>query len=215
MVPGTFLALAAWFLMAPTAVDLGIPAAQHINKADIDPAPPRVAMSDPPTVHLGGFDRDCMDCHQILKSRAYPDRLFQHTDIVINHGKGLERGCLECHDKENRNHLALHGGSTSTDGTRIGSVPFSEVAQLCGKCHGPVYSDWKLGMHGRTHGSWDASSGKQTRLTCTQCHDPHSPRYKPMAPLPGPNTRRMGEPTHHEVDPDHQSPLMRRSHGSP
>ena len=36
----------------------------------------------------------------------------------------------------------------------------------------------------RSNCSWIAVLGGKTRLRCIQCHDPHSPKFKPMTPLP-------------------------------
>lgn len=198
LVTGVFLLLTAIFLLDPAPVHIPVPPPAVVSAQDISGTPLRTAMTDPPTVYLGGFDRDCMDCHQIFKGRRYQDRLYQHRHIDMKHGEALQGQCLTCHSRTDRNRLALHGDNTAS---------FAEVSQLCGKCHGPALHDWERGMHGRTTGSWDASSGKQRRLVCTECHDPHQPRYKPLAPLPGPNTLRMGERKPHETHYD--SPLMR------
>ena len=37
-----------------------------------------------------------------------------------------------------------------------------------------------------SNGFWIAVLGGKTRLRCIQCHDPHSPKFKPMTPLPPP-----------------------------
>lgn len=197
-VAAVFAALAGWFIISADGNPIPIPPAADVSKEDIQSAPPREAMTDPPTIKLAGFQRDCMDCHQIFKSRYYPDRLYQHREVEIKHGDALRGECLVCHDKEDRNRLVLHGPET---------VSFENVSQLCGKCHGPVYRDWKSGMHGRTMGSWDASSGKQWRLKCTECHNPHSPAYDAIAPLPAPNTLRMGDQK--AIEHHYESPLMR------
>ncbi len=76
------------------------------------------------------------------------------------------------------------------DGTRIG---FNYAPRLCAQCHGTVFRDWERGTHGKTMGSWDADDPRRHRLACNDCHDPHSPAYPKFAPLPGPNTLRMGE----------------------
>lgn len=60
----------------------------------------------------------------------------------------------------------------------------ADVVQLCAKCHGTIYRDWEAGVHGRQNGYWDAAKGEKTRLRCIQCHDPHSPQFKDMKPLP-------------------------------
>jgi hypothetical protein len=86
---------------------------------------------------------------------------------------------------------------------------------LCAQCHGTTYRDWQRGMHGKTMGSWDKSSGKQRRLLCTECHNPHAPAYGRLAPLPGPRTLRMnaGDEKDHQEGAD-PSPLHRRVPGA-
>jgi hypothetical protein len=136
---------------------------------------------DPPIVHLGGFDRHCMECHRFFQpERETPRQLVQHVDIVMDHG--LNDRCANCHDRVNTNRLALRGEET---------VSFAESAQLCAKCHGPTYRDWEHGMHGKTTGYWDRSRGEPRRFTCVECHDPHAPAFPTMPPQPGPHTLRM------------------------
>ena len=202
VVGGSFLTLTAWFLLGSQRPEFAIPPAASVPAAAIAPVPLRQAQWDPPTIRLAGFVRDCQDCHQIFKASRTPERpLYQHLNIELSHGKALGDICLSCHYSEDRNRLVIHGDVT---------VPFAQVAQLCGKCHGLVYSDWERGMHGRTQGSWDAGSGNQRRLVCTECHDPHRPRYDRFEPLRGPRTLRMG---HQPAEPEHhfESPLMRRT----
>ena len=43
--------------------------------------------------------------------------------------------------------------------------------------------DWRAGVHGRRSGLWN---GKKSYLLCVHCHNPHSPRFKPLAPEPPP-----------------------------
>ena len=95
---------------------------------------------------------------------------------------------------------------------------YDQVQDLCASCHGPTYRDWEKGIHGRTNGYWDTSKGEQTRLVCTQCHDPHAPAFGKLVPLPGPNTLRMNDgggpdPDYHHA-PKH-NPLILKSLSSP
>ena len=46
------------------------------------------------------------------------------------------------------------------------------LAAKCGKCHGPLYKDWRVGLHGKRIGEW-ASDGKKRWFVCTECHNPH------------------------------------------
>ncbi len=119
---------------------------------------------------------------------------------MLDHG--LNDRCLNCHDHENRDRLRLHGTKT---------IGFDDVQELCAKCHGPTFRDWELGIHGRTNGYWDEASGEARKLLCTECHDPHAPAFPDIAPLPGPNTLRMGN-TKPSADHSHEEdrgPLAR------
>jgi len=91
----------------------------------------------------------------------------------LRHGEN--RFCLNCHHPTNRNAFVDYDGS---------EIPQKDVVLLCGKCHGPVYRDWKAGVHGRQNGFWKADLGEKTKLRCIQCHDPHQPKFQPMKPLP-------------------------------
>lgn len=195
-----FLALSLWFSVGPNlaTVPRTDPAVVGASALSIEPI--RVMQSSPPIVHLGGFDRHCMECHRFFQpERESPRQLVQHTHIVMDHG--LNDRCANCHDRVNTNRLTLRGDET---------VPFRESARLCAKCHGPTYRDWQHGMHGKTTGYWDRSRGDSHHFTCVECHDPHAPAFAPMQPLPGPHTLRMvltqpqegahGSPVEH-VDP--------------
>lgn len=119
---------------------------------------------------------DCMSCHRILESKwKYDRKLSEHEHIQLDHGNN--RFCLNCHHPKNRNAFVDY------DGTEI---PEENVVLLCAKCHGPTFRDWKAGAHGRTNGFWDKTKGKQTKLRCIQCHDPHSPRFALIESEPAP-----------------------------
>ncbi|MCA9293452.1 MAG: hypothetical protein KDA20_06540 [Phycisphaerales bacterium] len=138
--------------------------------------------ADQPMANIGGFMQRCNDCHQLFTSEMDQTRpLAQHGHIHLEHG--INNNCANCHAREDREKLILRGGV---------EIAFSETPRLCQQCHGPVYADWLRGTHGKTMGSWQTGSPDQVRLRCTECHDPHAPAYKPMAPLPSPNTLRMG-----------------------
>ncbi|GMR07923.1 MAG: hypothetical protein BMS9Abin26_0928 [Gammaproteobacteria bacterium] len=96
-----------------------------------------------------------------------PRKLTMHTDIVpdsldLQHGRGAI-WCLDCHNADKRNKFIDNFG---------GEIDFNQPQQLCGKCHGPVYRDWREGIHGKRIGEW-ASTGKKRWFTCTECHNPH------------------------------------------
>jgi len=146
---------------------VGLPTDAHLDKT-----PPR-ATKGLDLVKLG-WTYNCMECHTLLKSRWHYDRpMVEHRDIQLGHGNN--RFCLNCHHPTNRNAFVDY------DGTEIAQA---EVVQLCAKCHGTTYRDWEAGVHGRQNGHWDETKGPKTKLRCIQCHDPHSPKFKEMQPLP-------------------------------
>ena len=116
----------------------------------------------------------CNDCHSELEPNPLRRELVEmHDDIVFDHDSE-NRWCLACHHAFNRDSLLLAGGKL---------LGFNESYKLCGQCHGPKYRDWKLGIHGKRTGEWN---GEKQYLLCVHCHDPHSPRFKGMQPLPTP-----------------------------
>lgn len=116
----------------------------------------------------------CNDCHSDREPNPQRRELVEmHDDIVFDHDSE-NRWCLACHDTYQRDSLRL------ADGRLLG---FNESYKLCGQCHGPKYRDWKLGIHGKRTGEWN---GKKQYLLCVHCHDPHSPRFKSLKPLPPP-----------------------------
>jgi hypothetical protein len=192
--------LAAWFLMSPTRAPIPIPTQPLVDRARFAPGARRRPMTEPPSIVVGGFSHACNECHRLFDSPPVEHRvLTQHTNIAFNHG--MNNRCFNCHDRKNRERLVLHDGSL---------VTFNEVSRLCSQCHGTVYRDWQMGTHGKTMGSWDVHTTgvyAQHRLNCNDCHDPHSPAYKPIQPLPGPDTLRMGDQSPHEESERHHTPL--------
>ncbi len=162
----------------------GIPDAPQaiIDRADLSVGPRRVAMTDPAHIEVEGRSQSCSGCHQIFNSsHSAGTPPNYHQDIKFSHG--LNNRCVNCHDASDRGRLTLRDGAT---------VPFAQTPQLCAQCHGTLYRDWQRGTHGKTLGSWITHSEAQHRLSCNECHNPHSPGYEPYTPLPGPNTLRMG-----------------------
>jgi hypothetical protein len=173
---------------------------KNVRLDKIKPGAVREVKGDPPTVVIGTYAMRCNTCHQLFDStEPTPKVLNQHVDLVFDHG--LNSRCFNCHDNEDREKLVRRDGTT---------FALSDVVTLCAQCHGPTYRDWTKGMHGKTMGSWDASSGKQERLRCDSCHDPHAPAYGPWPLLAGPHTLRAPppDPSQHEGKPK-PSPLQR------
>ncbi|UCH82006.1 MAG: hypothetical protein JSW20_05105 [Nitrospiraceae bacterium] len=115
----------------------------------------------------------CSDCHADLEVNETRRELDFHEDIVLKHAEE-QRWCLDCHNPADRDKLRLANGQL---------ISFETSYHLCGQCHGTIFRDWKAGVHGKRTGYWNGK--KQYRL-CVHCHNPHSPRYKPIEPLPPP-----------------------------
>lgn len=223
LVPVIFVLAALWMWLGPDGLDPVAEAAidPEINgkilattsfvDGQLKPGPRRIMLPDPPHAVIAGFEMGCNECHRFFESAPEtPRRLTQHTHIVTNHG--MNDRCFNCHDRDDRDKLVLHGGRT---------IGFNEVVMLCAQCHGPTYRDWERGIHGRTLNTWKTDSDAQQRLSCTECHDPHAPAYEPFHPLPGPHTLRMRDGDSHadaHTDHDHgtrRNPLRTWQHGAP
>ncbi len=131
-----------------------------------------IAVSPPPFSD-GIFP--CNDCHAFQKPNPVRRTLTWHEDIteIFNHDS-KNRWCLDCHDLNNRDSLRLASGKL---------LDFKESYKLCGQCHGDKLRDWKVGVHGKRTGYWN---GPKQYYLCVSCHNPHSPKFKPIKPEPPP-----------------------------
>ncbi len=126
----------------------------------------------PPPFSEGIFP--CSNCHEDMEVNTERRELTEeHENIKLNHAEG-QRWCLDCHDAKNRDMLHLVSGE---------KIPFTKSYRLCGQCHGDKYRDWRAGVHGKRVGMWD---GQKKYFLCASCHNPHSPHFKPIVPLPPP-----------------------------
>ena len=132
-----------------------------------------IAVESPPFTE-GIFP--CNDCHADMESNATKRELVDmHDDISATFDHDSEnRWCLDCHDLNSRDSLKLASGKL---------LDFKESYKLCGQCHGDKLRDWKVGIHGKRMGEWN---GKKQYLLCVHCHNPHSPKFESMVPLPPP-----------------------------
>ena len=117
----------------------------------------------------------CTNCHDPNMTANTERRVLRtaHTDIQLRHDE-QHRWCLDCHNADNRDVLRSAAGAP---------IPFSESYRLCGQCHGDKYRDWRAGIHGKRMGEWD---GQKSYLLCIHCHNPHTPRFKAVEPMPAP-----------------------------
>lgn len=208
-----FWGLALVFAVIPTRDPIPRTERTMVSAEEIDPSPRFVPMGDDAVALISVFPRKCMDCHGSLVGTNKLRLDTNHYHDTVNMDHGLNGRCVNCHDTENRNMLVLRDGET---------IGFSQSTTLCSNCHGPAFRQWQRGVHGKTLGYWSAEWGDPRKLQCVECHNPHSPHYDPMAPLPAPNTLRMGD--QNPDGPPHGSggdvsPLMRtqsgEEHGAP
>ena len=146
------------------------------TEAKAAPIPAQLKVEVPPPPFSEGVF-PCTDCHDnkdLKTNRTRRELKDAHDDIILKHDEE-HRWCLDCHDADNRDQLHLASGQP---------VPFEESYQVCGQCHGEKYRDWRAGVHGRRVGYWN---GAKQYLLCVNCHSPHQPRFKPLAPKPAPN----------------------------
>lgn len=107
-----------------------------------------------------------------------------HKDLVIRHGRNnRNNGCFNCHVNDKLNELQTRNGER---------LKLTESTRLCASCHGPTYSDWEAGIHGRTSGYWNRDLGEASRKECTSCHDPHAPIFPSLKPAPKPHALHAG-----------------------
>ena len=117
----------------------------------------------------------CTECHDKEDKVNTTRRQLEdeHEDIVLTHAED-QRWCLDCHNPNDRDKLRLASGKL---------ISFEKSYLLCGQCHGIIYRDWKVGIHGKRTGMWNA---KKQYHRCVNCHNPHQPKFKQLKPLPPP-----------------------------
>lgn len=121
----------------------------------------------------------CSSCHSETDVVDRTRRDIDFHDTVHFDHDSKNRWCLDCHDAQNRDKLRFADGRL---------LDFTQSYLLCAQCHGIKFRDWKAGEHGRRTGSW---SGQKVYLLCVHCHDPHSPKFKAIEPLPPPLRQEM------------------------
>ncbi|MBI3886327.1 MAG: hypothetical protein HY302_11445 [Opitutae bacterium] len=160
-----------------------------VDPAFLETTPWRQTYSDLAKAKEDLSDFDCYACHQ--KDKPPPLRFDanhkllvpdEHSSIVMGHGTHERNNlCFNCHNEHDLLTLQIRDGTI---------VKFDNIPPLCGSCHGPTYRDWEAGAHGRTNGYWDRRRGEARRLSCANCHNPHSPGIPTRAPAPPPHPLR-------------------------
>ena len=127
-------------------------------------AEPEPVLLPPPPIDEDYFP--CMDCHAgEVPNRTRRELEDDHDDLELAHG---DLWCHDCHTAGDYDRLHR------ADDTAVG---FDESWRLCTQCHGKKLADWRAGVHGKRTGYW---WGAKEYRSCVQCHDPHSPAWKPI-----------------------------------
>ncbi|RBP45180.1 hypothetical protein DES53_103177 [Roseimicrobium gellanilyticum] len=138
----------------------------------------------------------CVTCH----ATSTPNPQINRGDQLLKFHQGLHYAhgglsCLSCHNASDYSSLHL------ADNRRI---EFKDVMQLCGQCHGHQLESYKHGAHGGMNGHWDLTRGPRTRNTCTNCHDPHAPKFPLVQPIFPPRDRISVPLPEHPVQKTHE-----------
>lgn len=177
-----FLGLAAYFVIfsgdTHTSDEINLVSSEFVSNNYV-----RDPLQEPIYTKLK-MEYKCNNCHDHFTSVRTTQNgvdgplIGDHKNLVLNHGANDR--CLNCHHPKNREAFVNHDGS---------EIPYEKSVDLCRKCHGPKYNDWLKGVHGRPIGFWDAQKGESKKGVCIQCHDPHSPKFKPIKSAPAPKSK--------------------------
>jgi Class III cytochrome C family len=127
-----------------------------------------------------GLVLDCASCHAREGSRELMPSRSAHLTVRLSHPSGKLRNCFTCHRPENPETLALQDGSYAT---------LDEAYRLCAGCHFSQAASWAGGAHGKRLAGWQ---GERVLLSCTGCHNPHSPKFPVRRPVTFPKIARRG-----------------------
>lgn len=118
----------------------------------------------------------CDRCHPVTVNEAgqpshpLPIGLEKHEiTLEVHDVLGTDdEACLACHDDPTRN----PGMLKLPDGELVEIT--GQVSKVCQTCHSTKYRDWEQGIHGKG----------APKCTAAGCHDPHTPSWIYIAPLP-------------------------------
>lgn len=151
-------------------------AASAVRDKGIHDITPLRGERGPLRLHQDGDVYECSMCHDGFEGDLGEEALQgAHAAITFDHGRNVF--CLNCHHPKN---------SDAYDNFRDEEIPGDQPTQLCAKCHGLHYREWRQDIHGRVNLYWDKKYGEQVKLDCIQCHDPHRPKIPSMKPEPPP-----------------------------
>jgi hypothetical protein len=131
----------------------------------------------------GALVLDCAECHEREGLRELMPSTTAHLTVRLSHPGGYLRNCFTCHSPENPGYLTLQDGSLAS---------LDEAYRLCAGCHYTQADDWAGGAHGKRLGGWQ--SDQRVILSCTGCHNPHSPKFPIRRPVTFPKIARREAP---------------------
>jgi hypothetical protein len=113
--------------------------------------------------------KECIRCHtdaQVQEHHKLPSPEVIKAYEKSVHGRQLKEGkpvqvavCTDCHGS----HLVL-GPKEAESKTNRANIP-----EVCGRCHGQIYNEYKVSIHGRA-----LKEGKLESPGCTDCHGEHT-----------------------------------------
>jgi hypothetical protein len=122
----------------------------------------------------------CSTCHTMPLERmrgAAGSPRRAHWDVRLHHAPATVMACETCHAADPADTLRT---------LQRTKVDFDHSHQVCAQCHARQVDDWVSGAHGKRAGGW---APPRVVLACTQCHDPHQPRWDTRWPAVGDRPR--------------------------
>ncbi|MDH5758053.1 MAG: hypothetical protein OEZ65_00600 [Gemmatimonadota bacterium] len=126
----------------------------------------------------GAIPIRCADCHAREGEEGWAPSGRSHLTVQFTHPNESPEVCFTCHARENPGLFALHDGQRAT---------MDQAYRLCAGCHYMQAEDWVGGAHGKRIAGW---RGERVVLSCTGCHNPHSPRFPIREPISFPKIPR-------------------------
>ena len=90
--------------------------------------------------------------------------------VTMQHAAAPVMSCATCHQRDSPTLLHTLSGQT---------VAIDHAYQMCAQCHATQAAVWAGGAHGKRAGGW---APPRVRYNCTECHNPHRPKFESRWP---------------------------------